>query len=173
MSNEKEYKFWYKPAYNLTEKEIRYAMKNTNSNAEAAAFLHISIPIWKKYAEMYFDPESGKSLYQLHKNQGAKFGKKPSIKLATMEDIFAGKHPKYNVHKLKARLIMEGILEERCAICGFEERRISDYTVPLVLTWKNGDKRDHSRENLEFVCYNHYHLYYGDMGQKAYIIVKK
>lgn len=168
-----ETKHWYKPAYHLTEKEIRYAMRSTNSNAEAAAFLHINQLTYAKYAKMYFDPESGKNLYELHKNQGAHHSTKPSVQLATLEDIYAGKHPKYNVVKLKARLISEGAMDERCHICGFDERRISDYSVPLVLTWKNGDKKDHSRDNLELVCYNCYHLNYGDMKQKPYIILKR
>lgn len=168
-----ETKHWYKPAYHLTEKEIRYAMRSTNSNREAAAFLHINPLTYKKYASMYFDPDSGKNLYQLHKNQGANFSTKPSVQLATLESIFNGLHPKYPVKKLHARLISEGAMEERCHICGFDERRISDYSVPLVLTWKNGNKKDHSRDNLEMVCYNCYHLNYGDMKQKPYIIIQR
>lgn len=168
-----ETKHWYKPAYHLTEKEIRYAMRSTNSNREAAAFLHINPLTYKKYASMYFDPETGKNLYQLHKNQGANFSTKPSVQLATLESIFNGEHPKYPVKKLHARLISEGAMEERCHICGFDERRISDYSVPLVLTWKNGNKKDHSRDNLEMVCYNCYHLNYGDMKQKPYIIIQR
>ena len=168
-----ETKHWYKPAYHLTEKEIRYAMRSTNSNREAAAFLHINPLTYKKYASMYFDPDSGKNLYQLHKNQGANFSTKPSVQLATLESIFNGEHPKYPVKKLHARLISEGAMEERCHICGFNERRISDYSVPLVLTWKNGNKKDHSRDNLEMVCYNCYHLNYGDMKQKPYIIIQR
>lgn len=165
--------FWHKPAYNLTESEVRYAMKNSNSNLTAAAFLHISVETWRRYASMYFDPESGKNLYELHKsNRTNKFSKRrQSRKLATLEDIFAGRYPNYLASKLKERLIQEAVFEESCALCGFKERRVSDYTVPLVLTWKNGNKLDHSKENLEFVCYNCYHLYYGDMKQKGYIIV--
>lgn len=164
--------FWYRPAYNLTEKEVRYAMANSKSNRDAAAFLHMSLPAYKRYAEKYFDVESGKSLYELHKNKSGKAQSKRSPLLATIEDIFEGKYPNYNLVKLQERLIREGYFEEKCAMCGFCERRISDYSVPLLLTWKDGNRRNHSRENLEFVCYNHYHLYYGDMRRKPFIIVK-
>lgn len=163
---------YYKAAYNLTEKEVRYAMSMTQSNRDAAAYLHIGYEVYKRYASMYFDHDSGKTLFEMHKNQKGGKMKKPSHRLATLEDIFEGKYPKYSVPKLKERLIREGYLDERCSICGYDERRISDYSVPLVLTWKNGNKRDHSRDNLELVCYNHYHVYYGDMKQRPYIIIK-
>ena len=167
-------KFWYKPAYHLTEREVRYAISCTNSNLDAANFLHISYATWKKYAKMYFDQETGKTLYDLHKNKGAKTSKKSkSVLTVDMKDIFAGKHPKYDVNKLHFRLINEGHLEERCSLCGFCERRMSDYKVPILLTWKNGDKRDHRRENLEFVCYNCYALYYGELRQSGYLIKDK
>lgn len=163
---------WYRPAYNLTESEIRYAMKNSASNGEAAQFLHISLNCYRNYAKKYFDAESGKSLWDLHKNQGKRHHKKPSKNLATIENIFAGMYPNYSIPKLQERLIREGYFEEKCAMCGFCERRISDYSVPLLLTWKDGNRKNHARENLEFLCYNHYHLYCGDMNRKPFIIIK-
>ena len=51
-------------------------------------------------------------------------------------------------------IIKSGEFEEKCHCCGFEERRITDYSIPLILHHINGDKRDHRRENLEFLCYN-------------------
>ena len=164
--------YWYRPAYNLTETEIRYAIKNTQSNREAAAFLHISVATYKRYAEKYFDAATGKNLFQLHKNQAGWKKTKPSKQLATIENIFAGMYPNYSIPKLQERLLREGYFEEKCAHCGFCERRISDYTVPLLLTWKDGNRKNHAKENLEFVCYNHYHCYYGDMNRKPFIIIK-
>lgn len=166
-------KFWHKAAFHLTEQEVRYAMANSTSNRDAAAFLHISIGTYKRYAEMFYDHDSGKNLFELHRNQSGRRTTKPSAKLATIEDIFAGKHPKYPYKKLAERLIREGWYEEKCALCSFSEKRISDYTTPLVLTWKNGNKRDHSQDNMEFVCYNCYHLYYGNMKPKPFIILEK
>lgn len=167
-------KFWYRPAYNLTEKEVRYAIAATHSNREAAAFLHINMNTWKIYASKYFDHETGKNLYEIHKNKSRRGTTKPhNILKVPFEDIFAGKHPGYNTTRLRRRLIEENIFPESCNICGFSERRVSDYTVPLILTWKNGNKKDHSFENLELVCYNCYHLNYGNMHPGAYIIVER
>ncbi len=67
-----EYKYVYgqgRTALNVPETDIRYAMDNTKSNAAAARFLKISFTSYKKYARMYTDRDTGKTLYELHKNQ--------------------------------------------------------------------------------------------------------
>ncbi len=67
-----EYKYIYgqgRTALNVPESDIRYAMENTKSNAAAARFLKISFTSYKKYARMYTDRDTGKTLYELHKNQ--------------------------------------------------------------------------------------------------------
>ena len=68
----KQYKYIYgigKTALDIPESEIRYAMENTKSNAEAARFLKISFTTYKKYARLYTDRDTDKTLYELHKNQ--------------------------------------------------------------------------------------------------------
>ena len=53
----KAYKYVYgrgRESYNLPESDIRYAMANTKSNAEAARFSKVSFSTWKKYANMYY-----------------------------------------------------------------------------------------------------------------------
>ena len=54
---------------NLTEAQIRYAMKNSKSNSGGARFLNISLTTYEKYSKMYIDESTGKSLWDLHKNQ--------------------------------------------------------------------------------------------------------
>ena len=61
---------------NITETEIRYAMTNTKSCSGAARFLRVSFDTFKKYAKMYKDEATGKSLFELHKNTGGKGMKK-------------------------------------------------------------------------------------------------
>lgn len=166
---------WKNKAFNITESEIRYAMEHTLNNAEAARFLNITYQTYKKYASMYVDSNTGKSLFELHLMINSKKAQKrtrirsetnPYYQLAPMEDILNGLHPNYNKLKLKSRLIKEGYLEEKCYICGFNERRITDYQIPINLVWKNGNKFDHSLENLEFVCFNCYFLNYDDIHLK-------
>ena len=40
-----------RPAFNITESQIRYAMENSKSCAEAARFLKISYEAFRKYAK--------------------------------------------------------------------------------------------------------------------------
>ncbi len=160
---------WKTKALNLTEREVRYAMRNSKSNAGAARFIGCALKTYKKYATLYVDEPSGLTLWDLHWNQQGRGLKKHMARdqRASLEDIFAGKHPNYDRRKLAARLIDELIVPEECDICGFSERRITDYKVPLALVWKDGDKHNHSKDNLQFICYNCYFLTYDDVFYKS------
>lgn len=164
---------------NLLESDIRFAMAHTNSNKHAARFVGCSYPTYKMYALRYIDEKSQLSLYELHKNQGNKGGRNASLgnhqrkKIYSMLDVLEGKHPEFPAKDLKKRLIREGLLVEECSYCGFNETRITDGSVPLVLVWKDGDFKNHMLDNLELVCYNHYFLMYDDIFEKAEILDKK
>lgn len=148
-------------AFQLLEREIRYAMENSQSNLGAARFLNISYITYKKYAKIYKDEETGINLFELHKNQAGKKIAKGTVHQKgyyKLEDILEGFHPDYSPNKLKVRLINSGLLEERCARCGFDERRILDYKVPLLLDWIDGNTHNHRRDNLQFLCFNCYYL---------------
>lgn len=72
----------------------------------------------------------------------------------SLRDIFAGKHPKYSMARLKNRLIARKKIVEQCASCGFNERRITDKKVPLMLTFLDGNHSNYSLSNLALYCYN-------------------
>ena len=153
-----------RPAKILKKEDIQRAMKMTRSNRAAARYLHVSFTHYKKYAKMYKDEESGSTLYELHKNQAGKGipkflsngGKEPPIM-----DLIEGRVPveHFDPQKIKQRLIFEALIEEKCAYCGFSERRVLDTKVPLVLNHKDGNKKNWNLDNLEFLCYNHAFLY--------------
>jgi hypothetical protein len=160
--------------YQLTEGQLRYAMDNTTSNSEAAVWLHVSFATWKKYAKMYIDEPTGKTLYQLHKENGfakrlvlpqTRYRRKASAPWAfqptPIDEIFANKHPKFNLHSFKKRLINEGWKQERCDCCGFQERRQYDYDMPLKMHWIDGNKQNYALENVQFLCFNCYFIYVG------------
>ena len=155
-----------RPPMNRSESEIRYAMENTKSCLEASRFLKVSYETYKKYASMYIDSATGKTLFELHKNQVGKGVPKPQkarlLGRYGLLEILDGKYPNYSRHKLRPRLLRNGIFEEKCECCGFEERRVTDYTVPLLLDWIDGDPTNHRRENLRFLCYNCYYLNVGN-----------
>ena len=155
-----------RPGFNISETQIRYAMENSKSCLEAARFLKISYETFRKYSSLFKDEATSKTLFELHKNQkgiGIKKGSAPKMRgNHGLLDILEGKPRDVNHHNLKSRLLRNSIFEEKCNTCGFEERRITDYTVPLLLDWIDGDKTNHKRENLRMLCYNCYYLEVGN-----------
>jgi len=151
----------------LMKSDIERAMAMTKSNRAGARYLHVSYIHYKRYAKLYTD-ENGTPLFDKHKNQSGKGiskflpnkGKEPALK-----DIIEGRVPidSYTPEKLKNRLIQESYLQECCSKCQFAERRVIDYKVPLILNFKDNNKKNWSLENLELLCYNHYFLYVGNI----------
>jgi hypothetical protein len=69
--------------------------------------------------------------------------------------------------KVKKRLFEEGYLKEECALCGFNERRVSDYKIPLLLNFKDNNTKNYRLDNLQVLCYNHYFLTVADVFNTA------
>tara|TARA_Y100000034_G_scaffold104276_1_gene130695 strand:+ start:1649 stop:2137 length:489 start_codon:yes stop_codon:yes gene_type:complete len=150
----------------LLQSNIELAIKNTQSNMAAAKFLRVSYNTYKKYAEMYFDKE-GTNLFEKHKNQyGYGISRIGINSPKKLEDIFAGKYPKYPLYKLKIRLFREGMLAEECSCCKFSERRLTDYQIPILLNQIDGNKDNYTLDNLEVLCYNCYFLQVGNISGK-------
>jgi hypothetical protein len=119
----------------------------------------------------YKDEATGKSLFDLHKNQSGKgipkfishtpFGRKdPSI-----HDIVEGRidASSFNPDKLKYKMIEAGILKEECSQCGCNEKRVIDNKMPLLMHFKDGNKKHYNLGNVQLLCYNCYFLYIGDV----------
>ena len=145
----------------LSKEMIVAAQAKTKSNMAAARYLHVSYQHYKRYAKMY-------KVFEGHKNQSGKGipkflkgqGKEPALL-----DIIEGRvsAASFSPAKIKYRLIEEGYLLEECSMCGFQERRVLDYKMPLLLHFKDNNKSNYSKENIELLCYNHYFLTVGDI----------
>jgi len=72
-------------------------------------------------------------------------------KARDVEEYLSNKAPMQS-DKLKVRLLNEGYLEPKCAICGIG--RWLDAEVPLQLDHKNGNKEDNNLKNLRLLCPN-------------------
>lgn len=148
----------------LTKEDIVRAQAMTRSNFAAARYLNVSYNHYKKYAKLYKDEETGKTLLELHMNQEGKGipkfltsgGKEPPL-LDLLEGRIPAEH--FDPQKIKRRIIFEALIEEKCARCGFDERRALDTKVPIVLHHKDGNKKNWHLDNLEFMCYNCSFLY--------------
>ena len=153
----------------LSKDQILAAMSQTLSNRAAARWLNVSYIHYKKWAKIYDPTEEGyPNLFEQHKNQSGKgipkflsnSGKEPALL-----DIIEGRVDisSFNPEKIKYRLVTEGYLLEECSQCGFHERRVLDYKMPLLLHFKDGNKKNYRKENIEFLCYNCYFLTIGDI----------
>jgi len=152
----------------LSKEMVVAAMNKTKSNRAAARYLNVSYIHFKKWAKLYQDAETGQPLFEKHKNQSGKGipkfltnGKKDVALLDIIEGRVDAAH--FNPQKIKYRLIEEGYLLEECGVCGFYERRVLDYKMPLIMHFKDGNKQHYRLENLEMLCYNHYFLQVGDI----------
>jgi len=153
------------PAAKPISKEMCLAAMNKTKSVKAAArYLNCSYHHLKRYMKLYKDEETGLTLFDKHKNPHGKGipkflsskGKEPALL-----DIIEGRidASSFSPEKIKYRLISEGYLEEECDKCGFKERRVTDYKVPLILNFKDKNKKNYNKENIHFLCYNCYFLY--------------
>jgi len=152
-----------RPSKILTREDIERAVRMTKSNKAAARYLHVSLPHYRQYAKL-FKNEDGVTLYEAHLNQSGKGipkflsgkGKEPSL-----EGIINGTVPieHFKPEKIKLKLLSEGYLKEECKRCGFNEMRLFDSKVPLVLNFKDKNRHNYNLDNLEMLCYNCSFLY--------------
>lgn len=151
----------------LSKEDILKAMRHSRSNRAAARYLNVSYQHYKPYAQMFKDND-GKSLFDLHKNQSGKGipkhlkgrKKEPALNLILSGQLDPSS---FSPERIKNRLIHENLIAEECHKCGFHERRVLDYRIPLLLNFKDNNKKNYRLENLELLCYNCYFLFIGDV----------
>ena len=154
----------------LSKEDILRAMRFTKSNRAAARYLGCSYQHYKPFAKNFrideSDPNSP-TLFDSHLNQSGKGipkflpnrRKEPNVKIIV--ETGTG-WESFTPEKIKARLIAESYLKEECYHCGFCERRVTDYKMPLLLNFKDGNKNNYLLDNLELLCYNDYFLLVAD-----------
>jgi len=155
----------------LSKEVILNAMDKTKSVRGAARYLNCSYQHLKKWMLFYKDEATGKTLMEMHKNPSGKgipkflshapFGKKEPAILDIINGVVDPSN--FNPQKIKYRMIEGGYLKEECYKCGFHERRVLDYKMPLLMHFKNGNKQNYTLENVEMLCYNCYYLSVGDL----------
>ena len=167
MSREARPDTWWNKGLQLTEEQLREAMANSRSNKEAARWLGITDITYKKYAKSYIDQETGKTLFELHKNipgRGVPKNLAGSKWKVDLDEMLKESQPinSKRIAKLKEALMKDGRLGYQCSSCKFSEKRLTDMKAPLLLSFKNGKKSDWRLENLQWLCYNCHFLYVGD-----------
>jgi len=155
----------------LKKEDILRAMRHTRSNRAAARYLGVSYQHYKPYAKIYTERQPNGNeitLFEKHLNPSGKGIPKQLVgskKEPALDLILTGQidPSHWSVERIKSRLIIENRIAEDCAKCGFHERRILDYRIPLLLSFKDGNKKHWNIDNLELVCYNCYFLHIGDV----------
>ena len=151
----------------LSKEDILRAMRFTKSNRAAARYLGCSYQHYKPFTKLHKDEETGLTLFETHLNQSGKGipkflpnrRKEPNVKIIV--ETGTG-WESFTPEKIKSRLITEGYLKEECYNCSFSERRVTDYKMPLLLNFKDGNKNNYLLDNLELLCYNDYFLLVAD-----------
>jgi len=153
----------------FTKGEIKAAMDKTMSVKGVARYLGCGYTHIKALMKLYVDEETGKSLFELQKNQCGKgipkFLSGKRKKDLPLKAIINGllDPSSFNPQKIKHRLLEQGFLKQECYRCGFHEARLTDNKIPLILHFKNGNKQNYRIENLQLLCYNCYFLYVSEV----------
>lgn len=82
------------------------------------------------------------------KGRNHNWAKKTATKDILVENYLGG----VPTHKLKLRLVKEGVIERKCYKCGISEWR--GQQLSLELEHKNGNRHDNRIENLSLLCPN-------------------
>ena len=155
----------------LSKPEILSAMAKTKSVKASARYLNCSYQHLKPWMKFYTDEETGLSLFDVHKNQCGKgipkfitqsnFHKKEPAIIDIVEGRVDSSH--FSTEKIKYRMVEAGLIEEKCSNCGFQERRVTDYKMPLIMHFKDGNTKHYGLNNVQLLCYNCYFLFYGSV----------
>jgi len=147
----------------LLENEILDAQDRSRSASEAARYLRVSYKTYTKYAKLY-------GIHDRLKNQcgrGIPKSRTTENQGTPLKEILDGEHPKYKSWKLRRRLFNSGYKEQKCEICGFDEKRLTDDKSPLKLHYIDNDNTNHRYDNIQIICYNCYFLTVGNvLGRK-------
>lgn len=129
----------------ISKQDVLDAVKNHPlSMRRAAQSLNIHYRTFIERAKTYgvYDPNQG----------GLGVAKRP-YNAVPLEDVFKGLYPTYDIARLKRRLVDEGHMEYRCVECN-NQGIWQSKQLTLQLNHINGNRHDHSLNNLEFLCPN-------------------
>jgi len=153
---------------NLSKEQILAAQAVTQSNRQAARRLHLHFDTYRREASKYETfPGSGITLFEAHKATPAGIPRYKSrvVKEVPIEEIIEGRADGslWPIEDIRDKLIHGQYLVECCSSCGFKERRLPDYKIPLLLTFLDGKQTNYLLDNLTFLCYNCFYIQVGDI----------
>jgi len=133
----------------LLELEIKEAQEKCDNAAACSRYLGVNYKTYKRWATKYGMFKTNPWSKGDHKTYWA-----PDKGKYPLNQILEGKFPDYPVFRLKDLLIRSGTKKAECENCGFEEHRVVDNKMPLLLSFKDNNPKNHILDNLELLCYN-------------------
>ena len=135
----------------LLESEIRAAQAISPTGKACAITLGVGFITYMKYAKMY----------GLYEKRLAKKGcagilrpKDPYKSNQKLNDILDNKYPDAWRPSVLKKLIKANLKKNECETCGYNEKRVTDDEVPLVLCFKDENYKNFALENLQVCCFN-------------------
>lgn len=143
----------------ILKSDLEIAQKNCSTATEAAQYLNISYNTYKKWAKYYglFNNSKWKTREKNKELKKATHTIRARNTRDWLERVLDGReipNTKQNRYRIKEYLIRFKFLEPTCNACGFDEERITDRLVPLLLDHIDGDTNNWRLENLQFLCFN-------------------
>lgn len=117
---------------------------------ESASMAQAAVELGMNYKTLCFHAKRLGCFLPNQAGKGAR--KKPSKAPVSLMTIFSGRHKTYQSHKLKIRLIKEGIKRHVCESC--ELTIWQGKPIPLELHHQDGNRFNNSLENLKLLCPN-------------------
>jgi hypothetical protein len=122
--------------------EVLHACKNSTSMVEASKSVNVPYKTFIRIAKRLgcYYPNRSSNGWTVHPNK------------IPLSEILAGHHPSYQSHKLRLRLLEEGLKLEECEICKLREW--NGKKIPLQLDHIDGNNSNHILSNLRVICPN-------------------
>ena len=136
--------------YSISDDDFRNLIAKCNSFCECAKELGMSTSGANSYLQLkkrIQELDCDTSHFSLTKNVRKVSTKYPLSAILVEDSIYA------NRSCLKKRILDEGLLEYKCAICG-NQGMWNNKVLNLQLDHINGKNNDHRLENLRFLCPN-------------------
>lgn len=150
-----------KSSYKFTSEEIRQAIRETDTCAAAARFLGIDDVTYYNHTYKRIDEKTGLTFWELtqnKKNSAKKLPKRynPRRIRQSISRILSGHETAFNFPqgRLKHLFFELGFFKPECSCCKYKTERKIDGKVPLILFFKDRDRRNYRKTNISFICYN-------------------
>lgn len=138
------------PIYSITREELASLIEKSSTVKEVLAFFGLKNKGGNFNTLKRRCIEENLSTQKFSERKGRFTGRRVPVR--PLEEVMV-ENSDYHRGCLKRRLIADGILENKCDICGCLPEWLGQLLV-LILDHKNGISDDHRLENLRLVCPN-------------------